>query len=259
MKAPDPSDWLAVHPESGQSYFQFINSRPNLPGPAHRTIYLQPLEAFPADAPSLSQLKTFTESYFSMPVTVLPLIPGGLGKITTRVNPDTRKMQLLTGDILSALKNRLPDNAYCLLGITLSDLYPGPAWNYVFGEATLDERVGIYSFARYDPRFSGENVPDRTRLLLRRCCKILAHETGHMFGIEHCIYFQCVMNGSNHLPEDDSKPLHLCPVDLHKLYFSTRLDVVARYAHLRDFCRQVGFSDEAGWIEQQLKKIPPGR
>ncbi len=186
---------------------------------------------------------------------MLPVAAHILGKVTTRINPETRQTQLLTQDILQVLKQRLPHKAYCLLGITLRDLYPDPKWNFVFGEASLNDRVGVYSFARYDPRFSGEDVPDRARLMLRRSCKVLAHETGHMFGISHCIYFRCVMNGSNNLPEEDSQPMHLCPVDLRKLYESVRFDPVARYAHLRDFCREVGFSDEADWIEQQLQAV----
>jgi hypothetical protein len=49
--------------------------------------------------------------------------------------------------------------------------------------------------------------------------------------------------------------MHLCPVDLRKLYESIRFDPLARYAHLRDFCREAGFDDEAVWIEGQLKKV----
>lgn len=40
--------------------------------------------------------------------------------------------------------------------------------------------------------------------------------------IQHCIFFHCVMNGSNHLAETDSQPLHICPIDLRKLHYSTR-------------------------------------
>jgi archaemetzincin len=56
-------------------------------------------------------------------------------------------------------------------------------------QASLRERVGVYSFARYDPSFYGEYTTNRARLMLRRGCKVLAHERGHMFGIAHGIYF----------------------------------------------------------------------
>ena len=255
MGKPEPADWLTVKPEPGQTYSQFVHSHPNFPDELRRTIYLQPLEEFSTGGPNLSQLKAFTEAFFSMPVQVLPVLPAKAGKFTARFNGLTRKPQLLTGDILTVLKQHLPKDAYCLLGITMRDLYPGPAWNYVFGEAYLQDRVGIYSLIRYDPQFWGEDKPDRTTIILRRSCNVLAHETGHMFGIEHCIYFHCVMNGSNSLPETDSAPLHLCPVDLRKLYASVKFDPVARYAHLRDFCHNTGLKDEAAWLDTQLAHL----
>jgi archaemetzincin len=57
-----------------------------------------------------------------------------------------------------------------------------------------------------------------------------------MCGIHHCIHFSCLMNGSNHLKELDSQPLHLCPVCLRKLQSSAGCDVVARYEKLPAAC-----------------------
>ncbi len=39
-----------------------------------------------------------------------------------------------------------------------------------------------------------------------------------MFGIGHCIYYHCLINGSNDLEKSDACPLYLCPVDLRKLH-----------------------------------------
>jgi hypothetical protein len=76
---------------------------------------------------------------------------------------------------------RLASDAFCILGITMEDLYPGASWNFVFGQA---------------PAFYGERqTRDCGALVLRRSCKVLAHETA----LAHCIYFNCLMNGSNHL------------------------------------------------------------
>jgi hypothetical protein len=60
----------------------------------------------------------------------------------------------------------------------MTDLYPDPGWNFVFGQASPRDRVGIHSFARYDPRFDSQaSTADSRKLMLRRSCKVLAHET----------------------------------------------------------------------------------
>jgi archaemetzincin len=189
-------------------------------------------------------------------VVVLPPADWAQNRITSRQNPWTGQEQLLTGDILKALQTRLPNDAFALLGITMTDLYPEPSWNFVFGQASPRDRVGVYSFARYDPKFYGQRpTVDTRKLMLLRSCKVLAHETCHMFGIEHCVWFRCLMNGSNHLAESDARPLHLCPVDLRKLQWSIGVDVVERYRRLLDFHRDAGFEDEARWLEKRLRFI----
>src|SRR6266480_1422263 len=46
---PGPHDWLAVHPESGQTFDEFKASGANRPTESRRVIYLQPLGEFAAD------------------------------------------------------------------------------------------------------------------------------------------------------------------------------------------------------------------
>ena len=73
-----------------------------------------------------------------------------------------------------------------------------------------------------------------------------------MFGIEHCTWYRCLMNGSNHLVESDARPLHLCPVDLRKLQWSIGFDVAERYRRLLEVETRAGFSDETAWLERRL-------
>jgi archaemetzincin len=119
----------------------------------------------------------------------------------------------------------------------------------------LRSRVGVYSFARYAPAFSGDAVGDPERLLLQRSCNVLAHETGHIFGVHHCVFFRCLMNGSNHLAESDARPLHFCPVDLRKLQHSIGFDVERRYRGLLEFSVAAGFAAEAAWLRGQLRRL----
>jgi len=256
---PKRGDWLAEHSETGQTFDDFVRSKPNQPDKNRSKIYLQPLGEFPQGQIALVEtLREYAAAYFAMQVNVLPHLALSERNITTRVNPFTRNRQILTGDVLAILKKNVPDNAFCVLAITMEDLYPEPSWNFVFGQATLGERVGVYSFARYDPAFYGqERDKNYKKLLLRRSCKVLAHETGHMFGLTHCIYFQCVLNGSNHLAESDARPMHLCPVCLRKLQHSIGFDVIKRYGNLFRFYKKVGFDNEAQWVANRLKRILP--
>ena len=141
----------------------------------------------------------------------------------------------------------------------MEDLYPDPLWNFVFGQASLYERVGVFSFIRYDPAFYGEKKGKTYRdMLLRRSCKVLIHETAHMFRMEHCIYYRCVLNGSNHLGESDARPLMFCPVCLRKLQLSIGFGILYRYQKLQDFFRNAGFTDEERWVEKRIRSIVAG-
>ena len=82
----------------------------------------------------------------------------------------------------------------------------------------------------------------------------LVHELGHMFGVQHCIHWSCVMNGSNHMEEADSRPLHLCPVDLRKLYHSIEFDPRKRYQALAEHYEAIGFETEAAWVRKRLAR-----
>jgi archaemetzincin len=257
IPVPGPDDWLTAHPERGQTFNDFQLFPGNKPDKIRHTIYFQALGDFPAQvSPSLEKLREFASAYFQMNVKLLPPIPSAEQPFKTRINSRTRNRQVLTADILRFLPQKLPGDAYCLLAITMDDLYPDPTWNFVFGQASLQERVGVYSFARYDPVFY--HLPrgkDYEQILLRRSCKALVHETAHMFGLTHCIYFSCVMNDSNHLEESDRRPFHLCPVCLRKLHHSVEFDVVKRERELLEFYKQNQFKGEAQWMSRRLEKI----
>jgi archaemetzincin len=257
MPVPNSGDWLAEHFEPGQSFDNFASIAPAKPNRHRNKIYLQPLGDFiDGQSPSLEKLRTYTASYFMMDAKILPVLPIMGSKLTTRRNPYTRNRQILTGDVLLLLKKRWPPDAFCVLAVTMEDLYPDPSWNFVFGQASHQDRVGVFSFSRYDPMIYGEKRRKNFQeVLLRRNCKVLAHETGHMFSLAHCTYFQCVMNGSNHLQESDARPLSLCPVCLHKLQYAIEFDVVDRYQKLLDFYKRVDFETEAEWVSKRLNRI----
>ena len=116
------------------------------------------------------------------------------------------------------------------------DLWPGPGWNFVFGQASLKERVGVWSMAR-----NGVADGDEACAGCARCARQTAtHETGHMFGIRHCIAYECGMNGSNHAEERDRQPLEFCPECQAKLWWTLRLDPARAQRALEAMARRHG-------------------
>ncbi|NND99843.1 MAG: hypothetical protein HKN47_21185 [Pirellulaceae bacterium] len=256
IPTPGPSDWLAQHHEPGQTYAQFVQRRPNRPDQKRNKLYFQPLGDFdPANSPDLELLADFARAFFTLDVQILPLIE--LDSLPIKVRPrQNQPRQLLSTDVLTWLESRVAEDAYALLAITMDDLYPEESWNFVFGQASLRNRVGVYSFVRYTPEFYGQQSDSNTSsLILERSCKVLSHETGHMFGIRHCVHFHCLMNGSNHLGESDAQPIHLCPVCLRKLQSSVNFDVQQRYQSLQEFSERARWQGESAWLSGRLKHL----
>jgi archaemetzincin len=54
-------------------------------------------------------------------------------------------------------------------------------------------------------------------LWLSRVVRTVSHELGHCYGMDHCIYYACIMQGTASLVEDVRQPPYLCPVCLEKL------------------------------------------
>jgi archaemetzincin len=253
IQKPGPSDWLANHDEDGQTFAQFERAKPNRIGLVRNKIVLQPIGTLGAGSPALVTLVDFARRYFGLPAVAQPEISMQSLGAPSRVHG---RRQYRTGAILDALRLRIPKEAYCLIGVTQADLYPGPKWNFVFGEARFHDRVGVYSFCRYDPAFAGEPRDANTpTTILRRGFKLMAHEIGHMFAIAHCIHNDCVMNGSNNLEETDRSPLHPCPMCLRKLHEIVGFDVAARERKLAEFYAAVGLADEAAACERRLARI----
>ena len=111
----------------------------------------------------------------------------------------------------------------------------------IYGQASLTERVGVLSMYRYGVQT--RDVP--LRLVLLRTMKVAAHETGHMFSMQHCNRRACLMSDHNDREEADLRFPVLCPECLAKLLWATRCDPARRYASLAAFCDGQGLTREA--------------
>jgi archaemetzincin len=76
-----------------------------------------------------------------------------------------------------------------------------------------------------------------------------------MFGLEHCVFYACTMNGTNSLQELDRQPTHLCPVCHEKLHRALRCDPATRYRRLAEVYRRVGLETEATFVEARAAEL----
>ncbi|KAF7298921.1 hypothetical protein MIND_00840100 [Mycena indigotica] len=93
-------------------------------------------------------------------------------------------------------------------------------------------------------------------LWLGRACRTASHELGHCLGIDHCVYYACVMQGTASLKEDARQPPFLCPVDLVKLLQATGASREQTYRALLAFCEKHKgghlFDAFGAWLRAQL-------
>ena len=247
---PRPGDWLAIHHEPGQTFRQYVRGKPIRAEPNRRTIYIQPLGEFsPTEQRILAATVEFLESYFGLPVRIREGLSLDLVPKTARRKPNTRRSeQILTTYVLSdVLKPRLPRGAVAFLALTTADLWPGEGWNYVFGQASLNDGVGIWSIHRFG---NPDADDDAFRRCLRRTLRMASHETGHMFSMAHCTLYACNMCGCNDLRESDRRPLEVCPHCLAKLCYATGVKPAKRFEKLIAFYKAHGLTSEQAFCEK---------
>ncbi|KAL8755484.1 MAG: hypothetical protein Q9184_004792 [Pyrenodesmia sp. 2 TL-2023] len=99
------------------------------------------------------------------------------------------------------------------------------------------------------------NDPPSIRLLyLIRLALTSAHELGHCFGLDHCTYYACCMQGSASLAEDARQPPYLCPVCEEKVVLATGADRKERLRRIGEVCERWGWGALGGWVEGVLGK-----
>ena len=240
MGKPGTSDWLSSHNEPGQTFEEYLDAEPTKPTKERQKIYVLPLGTFNAKQQKMIEVTAaYLEVFYDLPVQQLPSRTLAATWPNFRQNKLTKTRQVKTGFILKdILTPMLPKDGAALIAFTIDDLYPDEAMNYVFGQASLENRVGVWSLARLD-----DNTDEHNFLL--RTLKIAAHETGHMFSMRHCTKYECLMSGTNHLNETDSRPIDACPECSAKICWLTDVDQKTRYTKLADFCQKNGLNKEA--------------
>lgn len=248
MGIPGRHDWLWTYKEPGQTFDEYIASNPTLPTEQRKTIYVQPIGKFNAQQSQvIKTTSAYTEAFFGLPVRMLDTKP----RPPKLKEPDQRMIdypqhrQLRSGYLLeTVLPPLLPDDAAALIAFTDEDLYPDTSMYFVFGQASLENRVGVWSLFRLDDQADFATF-------LRRTMKIAVHETGHMFSMRHCTKYECVMSGTNHLGETDRRPIDACPECMAKIAWMNKEKPFERYKRLAEFAKKYRLKDESADFEKK--------
>lgn len=239
----EPLDWLESQHEGGQTFAEYVAAKPTLPTTDRKTIYIQPVGTFTEEQKRAMRLTAdYMAAFYGLPVRLerekkLGSVPKDKTRTVFPKNRQVRTAYFLS-DVLPPL---LPSDAAAFVCFTNFDLYPGDQWSFVFGQASLDGRVGVYSLYRLGGtakmRVPFDKFVDRT-------LKVAMHETGHMFSMRHCTKYECLMSGTNNLAETDRRPLDNCPECMAKIAWGLNYDPAKRYEKLALFWAQNGRPSE---------------
>ena len=252
MPAPGPEDWLASFNEPGQTFDEYISANPTVPTDERKTLYVLPLGKFTdAQFDAIRMTSEYLQAFFGLQVVLLPkqTIDRPLHIKDSRISRYGGNEQVRTGYVLDdVLRPLLKPDAAALIAFTNEDLFPDESMNYVFGQASLENRVGVWSLYRLQ-----DGADSQTFIL--RTIKIAAHETGHMFSMRHCRKYNCVMSGSNHLAETDSHPIDACPECMAKISWFSHVAPAERYQRLAAVCRKHGLIKDAEEFERKSSAV----
>ena len=245
--------------EKGQSFEEYKNSNPNRPDEKKDKIYILLIGDFDKkQLLVLEQTIEYMESCFSLPVKKLASYPlKRIADTAKRESPQLGHQQLNATHIIRdvLLPNR-PEDAVALIGFTASDLYPSEKMNYVFGLASLTNRIGIWSIFR-------NGNPNANETMFKQCMKrtisTAIHETGHIFGIRHCIAYECVMSQRDSMIQKDLRGLNFCPSCQQKLNWSMKFDPAKRFRNLMALCSSIGLKQEADFFLKSLELLRENR
>ena len=254
LQSPLRGEWRYEHDDKRQSFEEFTAAKPIKPVASKNTIYLKPIGNFTGlQRRQIELTKEYLEIFYQLKVETAADIPNEVVPKNSRRIGNENNEQLLARYILdSVLIRQKPKDAIVMMGISELDLYPSPDWNYVFGLASFKDKVGVSSIFRLQ---DNGLTPENFNLCLTRLLKVSSHEIGHMFSLHHCVGANCVMNGTNHIPETDKHVSRLCSHCQRKLHSTIKYDSRKRLVELIAFFKKTKLDEEAVLLRKDLESI----
>jgi archaemetzincin len=260
ISIPEDGDWLWDHKETPQSFKTYTQGMLNKPDKYKNIVYIQNLdqnmEGSFLTLEMFEHIKTLMEIYYPSITCKLSEDKSNFEslKVESRQN---YYYQYNAGKALEELPKIKPKDGLFIVGLTSFDIYPREGWNYVFGIASKTRGCGVFSFKRFYEELKGELKGNALESQITRLAgKIMLHEVGHLFGLPHCVYYSCKMNGCNNLKESLRTPFELCPMCLRKINFNLDFDIKERFVNLFKGLTSLNeelYSKEIEWYMRRIQ------
>jgi archaemetzincin len=166
---------------------------------------------------------------------------------------------------LASLKVSIPRDGIMILGVTSYDIWNGTEGNnFVFGSASCLDASGVFSLRRFYLDYLSDGTTEEKIVIMKTVysvCSTMVHEMGHIFGIKHCTYFNCTMNGTNSSEESQSNPsFDFCSICIRKLHSSLKFDIKTRLKNLslelpKIFSDTVDITKDIDFFNKRLASI----
>ena len=247
------NDWLSeVTTDPKQPFEVFCKENPIKIDPSKSVIYIQPIGKFSKHQKKiLKELDRYLSEFFGMKVVSFKVISDDF--IPAKDRRKTSSEQLRTTYLLyEYLLPKIPKDAAAFIAFTEKDLYPQDSWSYVFGQASLSHKIGVWSMYRFGDSKASQSAYDNCQLL---AFKTATHEIGHIFGIQHCQMYHCNMNGSMSLPDLTLRPTYFCPDCQSKISWRLSLPMRPQFEKLENYWRKIDQPTEAEFYKFQKEKI----
>lgn len=277
----DSLDWLAQHREKEQSCESFMNTSPidsRIKLGEEKFIYF--VEIGENTKLNFNDLIDYCQRYFAKDpvklfhkkITIEKEDKNYYGmiddvKLKLKSRSESRHTQIDVKSLHKVLYKVMPDDAFCMIGLTEYDLFEDDSDLFIAGLVAPIRRVAAFSYFRYNPRisysefdwFSVRNKKSSSKndytVLLLRACRLMVHETCHLLGVGHCVYLNCCMNGSGHIKEDFSQSHFLCPVDLKKMQAIFKFNLSEYYWGLKEFFDKHRQNSESKWLGSVIESL----
>lgn len=207
----------------GQTFFQFLNHQPRIPGEGGRCVVCIRGLCAPGHEdklPNLKPLAHIVQAFFQLPVELLSPIAAAPNARASMMDEDGP--QYLAEEVFNELvKAGVPSHTFCMLAVTMHGLHSAEQGDPVCSIARPEHCMSVASFG------GGMTAGNAMRIALR--------ELSQLFGLRPCALFDCLMcdTGVENL-ELCNGQLDLCPVCLRCLHWSVGFGFQVRYKALRD-------------------------